>query len=201
MATREIRLLSGPVEIRQSEKGDVLVGTPVVYNVRSELLYGYFREYIMPEAFKEHLAEGPDIQALMHHNPELVLGRTSSGTLTLDDRKDALHCEVTLPDTSYARDLRESVKRKDIKGMSFAFDTISDDWKMVEGVPTRTVLKARIYEVSAVTNPAYPDTGVALKRCREFVEGEEARASDQARTASRYEMTLKMLRQRLNERI
>jgi HK97 family phage prohead protease len=189
----ETRLLSPRVELREKDKANVLVGTPVVYNMRSELLFGYFHEYILPQAFREHLDENPDVFACVQHDETRVLGRRSANTLLLEDGDDALHCEIILDDTTYAVDLMKSVRRGDIRGMSFSFDVVTDEWRMVESIPTRTVKKARLYEVSPVTNPAYNDTSVALKRCKEFIE------SGAASLSLHNADDLRRLRQRLNE--
>ena len=52
------------------------------------------------------------------------------GTLRLSADRTGLRMEIDdLPNTSYARDLVESMRRKEIVGMSFAFRTISDSWR------------------------------------------------------------------------
>lgn len=61
----------------------------------------------------------------------------------------------------------ESVKRGDIRGMSFAFSTRSDRWTFAkdgEKEPDlRELLDIDLREVSIVAFPAYPDTSVAVR--------------------------------------
>ena len=54
-----------------------------------------------------------DVRVLFNHDNNYVLGRTISGTasLEIDER---LKYTCTLPDTSYARDLIELMERGDI---------------------------------------------------------------------------------------
>jgi hypothetical protein len=71
--------------------------------------------------------------------------------------------EIDIPDTTIGRDLVVNVDRGDIKGASFGFRTISDDWKTLNGKAHRTLIEAQLRDVSPVTFPAYPDTSVAMR--------------------------------------
>lgn len=95
-----------------------------------------------------------DTRALYQHDPALVLGRQSSGTLRLATDDHGLEYEVDLPDTTYARDLRELVERGDITGASFQFVPDRFDFDRAEGVTTHTDV-ATLVDVSPVTFPAY----------------------------------------------
>jgi len=165
MPTAERRTIG--VEIRTASNGGkkTIQGTAAVFNSLSEDLGG-FREQIAPGAFKSALA-GSDVRALFNHNPDMVLGRTSAGTLRLSETNAGLKFEVDVPDTSYARDLLVSMGRGDISQCSFGF-TVSaggDSWKKDStGAYIRTINKVeRLYDVSPVTYPAYPETGCALR--------------------------------------
>jgi uncharacterized protein len=170
LSSREMRHTSQRALLAE---GNSLVGDAVVYNVWSELLENRFYERIAPGAFDECLARSPDVIACFDHEVRQILGRTSSGTLRLDNNPTRLQATVTsLPDTSYARDLKANIQRGDIKGMSFVFDVVDDDWESRDGYLWRTVKKADLYEVSFVIFPAYPSTSVALRRLQEHVAGE-----------------------------
>ena len=163
MERRQLRLPSQMVEVRDVNGEATFVGRPVVYDQWSELIYGYFRERILPGAFRDHLAESPDIIACVDHKPDRLLGRTHAGTLKIEEDDRGLTVSVPQPDTSYARDLAVSIKRGDIRGMSFVFDVVDDDWKTADGVRSRDVIKAKIFEVSFVIFPAYPQTEADLR--------------------------------------
>src|SRR5437879_4175552 len=96
-------------EIRMSSSGNRISGTAARYCVRANL--GKFHEQIGKRAFDRILSTSPDVCILLNHDPNLILGRTSSGTLQLRADDNGLHYSCDLPNTSTARDLRESIKR------------------------------------------------------------------------------------------
>ena len=125
---------------------------------------GGFKEKIQQGAFDEAL-EKSDVRALKNHDPNLLLGRTTSGTLKLNTNARGLQVVVDPPDTSTGRDVIEEIRRKDITGMSFSFTTLEDEWKYKDdGSVERTIIKVgELYDVGPVTYPAYPDTSVAAR--------------------------------------
>ena len=94
-----------------------------------------------------------DVLLLYGHNREHVLGRTSSNTLKVTKDNVGLYFECELPDTTIGNDVRELIRRRDLKGASFGFVPIQDD--MVDGI--RVVKRARIKEISLVSMPFYED--------------------------------------------
>src|SRR5437879_2428092 len=104
-------------------------GYAAMFNSLSGNLGG-FVEVIRPGAFKRTLAEGADIRCLFNHNEDLVLGRSTSGTLRLWEDEVGLQFECDLPNTTVANDLYESIQRKDIDQCSFGFccDADGDNW-------------------------------------------------------------------------
>ena len=106
------------VEVGDLEaKGRTLRGHAAVFGVISEDLGG-FRERIMPGAFADVLDD--DVRLLVDHEPP-PLARTKAGTLRLREDERGLAFEADLPETTAARDLRESVARGDVDGASFRF--------------------------------------------------------------------------------
>jgi uncharacterized protein len=135
-----------------------------VYNSRSEILYGSFRERLAPGCFDRCLADSPDLIATVDHDPTRILGRSSAGTLRMNPTTEGVDCEVDQADYTYARDLAVAISRGDISGMSFIFDVTEDSWsKDPDGIPLRTVTQADIFEVSFVHFPAYLDTDCDLR--------------------------------------
>lgn len=159
----EKRILSR--EVRASDEG-VLLGTAVVYNSWSDPICGYFVEQMIPGCFDDCLAGSPDVICTVDHNTSLLLGRTASSTLKLVNSDTGLTVEVVPPDTTTGRDIRELIKRGDIKGMSFTFECLTDDWNYNDGKPARSVLKANLFEVAFVATPAYPSTSVDMRSVR-----------------------------------
>jgi HK97 family phage prohead protease len=131
---------------------------------------GWFREKIQSGAFDEAIEDG-DVRCLKNHNPDLILGRTTSGTLNLSTNTVGLRFEDDLPDTGVGRDIREEVRRGDITGCSFAFTVAEDVWKYFEDdkPPERIIVKiGKLFDVGPVTYPAYPDTTVAARSLDAF---------------------------------
>lgn len=153
------------VEVRKSEDGRKLRGTAVVFNQLSENLGG-FREQIDPGAFDD--CDMDDVRCLFNHDDSMVLGRTVSKTLTLTRDSAGVHFECDPPDTSYARDLAACMDRGDVDQCSFSFTVAPGgaDWSEdpESGGDIRTVKKiSRLYDVSVVTYPAYPQTSSELR--------------------------------------
>jgi len=163
-AVRGIETRSLPGEVRvitREDGGGVLRGYALVYNELSDDLGG-FRERVLPGAADES-AQTDDIRCLINHDPNLILGRTSAGTLRLFPDERGLVYEVDLPNISYAQDIRVSVERGDVTGCSFSFDVIQDNWIREDGVDIRELHRIRLYDVGPVTFPAYPQTTVVAR--------------------------------------
>lgn len=141
-------------------------GHAAVFGQLSEDLGG-FREKVAPGAFSQTIT-ADDIRALFNHDPNFVLGRNRSGTLTLAEDERGLAIKVTPPKAQWATDLRESIRRKDITQMSFGFVTLDELWEKVDGQNIRTLKTVRLFDVSPVTFPAYPQTDVAVRALERF---------------------------------
>ena len=87
---------------------------------------------------------------------------------------EGLHYELDAPDTTLGRDLRALAARGDVTGSSFAFTVSEDSWEKRDGGKVRRVLSIdRLFDVSLVSTPAYPDASVALRSLQQFEEQEE----------------------------
>lgn len=151
------------LEVRADERGKKkMVGYAAKYNERSVDLGGFF-EVLAPGAFDRAIRESHDVRALVDHDPSKILGRTKAGTLSLRTDDVGLLAEVDMPDTQIARDLQVSIERGDVSGMSFGFFVVTDEWKSDGKVPTRVVRDLELFDVSAVTYPAYPQTEVSMR--------------------------------------
>lgn len=157
----ERRIVAAPLEVRSAdgEQPRKLAGYAAVFN-RDAVIAGLFRERIAPGAFATAIQED-DVRALFNHDPNYVLGRNRSKTLTLSEDGTGLLYEVDPPDTHWARDLMVSVERGDVSQSSFGFSVVREEWTTPENraeLPTRTILEARLFDVSPVTYPAYEET-------------------------------------------
>lgn len=165
---RESRIAAFDLEVRaDGENGaERIHGHAAVFNTLSEDLGG-FREKIAPGAFSKTIQEA-DVRALFNHDPNFVLGRNKAGTLDLSEDETGLKTVIDLPDTTFARDLKESVKRGDINQMSFGFRVVGENGELWEqdaetNMQIRTLLEVELFDVSLVTYPAYPDTDAGVR--------------------------------------
>ena len=142
---------TGTIEVREADGDEmILEGYASVFNSETDL--GAFREVIKPGAFDGVMDN--DVRALINHDPNLVLGRTTNGTLELSVDERGLKYKVKLGNQTYARDFYESVKRGDISQSSFAFTIEEQSWN--EERTVRSIDKVRtLLDVSPVTYPAY----------------------------------------------
>jgi HK97 family phage prohead protease len=157
------------VEVR-AESGEVpkIYGTAAVYNQATviETFAGSFSETIEPGFFDDVL--GDDVRALWNHNTDLVLGRTKSGTLELQDQAGGLGVKIDPPATQWGRDALTSISRGDVDQMSFAFSVKmnGDEWRETESGLVRVLKRGgckQLYDVSPVSFPAYPTTSVGVR--------------------------------------
>lgn len=202
MDSKEIERRVFKAELRADGDGGVIVGYAAVFNSESEDLGG-FVEVIKPGAFTAVL--GDDVRALFNHDANYVLGRNRADTLALAETKRGLEARIKPPETQWASDLLTSMRRGDVDQMSFGFTVAEggDDWqKRKDGIVQRTIKRiGRLFDVSVVTYPAYPETSVAVRSKIESLLTEEASQaageSDEAQTGSGPEVRLANMKRRL----
>ncbi|MFZ3276605.1 MAG: HK97 family phage prohead protease, partial [Candidatus Sulfotelmatobacter sp.] len=150
-------------ELRAASAAFEVAGRALTYNTLSQDLGG-FREKHLPGTFARSLASGgSDVKFLQNHDSNLIFGRQANRTLTLSDSPQGLDFVCKLNRESQAhRDLYASVKRGDMNQASFAFavdndpdngDTFSGPDS--NGVLTRTVKRAKLFDISVVVSPAF----------------------------------------------
>lgn len=149
-----------PAEMRVDGQGRI-EGYAAVFDEWSVELGG-FRERIRAGAFAKTIQEA-DIRATFNHDPNYVLGRNTAGTLELAEDDHGLHFRSDPPKTTWADDLRTSVRRGDVDQGSFVFRTIRDDWQRHEDENRRTLIEVELSDVAVVTYPAYPQTSVQAR--------------------------------------
>lgn len=146
-------------------------GYAVVYNAIAEL--PGFRERVLPGACKRAVDEGQDVVCLFNHNTSIVLGRTSAGTLRLREDPKGLFFSCDIPETQGGRDAYTSIKRKDVRGCSFAFLLPGDgkaaqSWYEEKGSDGKYFIQRDIrdmdmQDVSPCTYPAYSQTEISAR--------------------------------------
>jgi HK97 family phage prohead protease len=163
MKRRECRVIDCGLELRADGQKPMIRGYAAVFDKPSEPMGwdGGFTEIVKPGAFTKSLQES-DVRALWNHNPEQILGRTTSGTLRLSEDATGLAVEIDPPD--WASAYVESIRRGDVTQMSFGFRAVKDRFSTTsDGNTVRELVEVRLYDVSPVAFPAYPDTSVEAR--------------------------------------
>ena len=148
-------------ELRAKPESRTIFGTATVFNSSYDM--GWYDEEMSSDSLNE--ADMKDVVALFNHDMNMVLARTSSGTLKLNVTGNAMEYEFEAPNTSLGNDLLEMVKRGDVYQSSFAFTVEKESWQEREGSKPKRIIRSikKVYDVSPVTYPANPDTMVAKR--------------------------------------
>ncbi|MDG9717407.1 HK97 family phage prohead protease [Streptomyces sp. DH24] len=174
---RDLALAAAGVQLRAAGDDQGVLqfeGHAAVFNQRTAIgnpfTWGFYEE-IAPGAYTKTLSEG-DSRYLIDHDTRLVVSRVSAGSLRLAQDQVGLAVNSDL-DTrlSYVADLAVNLENGNITGMSFGFRVIKDDWETItvdtsEGemqAELRIIREVQLFEVSAVTFPAYEGTDAALR--------------------------------------
>jgi HK97 family phage prohead protease len=126
-------------------------------------LYPGYVERIMPGAFDRAIREKQDVRGLFNHDVNNLLGRTTSGTLSLSIDAVGLRYEIGLPETTVGKDVAISCERGDLSGSSFSFSNATPVWREVGPTLYREVEDLNLYDVGPVTFPAYSGTTTGLR--------------------------------------
>lgn len=167
MEERVLRLFNN-IELRaenNEQYGNYIEGVPIVFNHSTDL--GWFEETIDSRALDN--TDLKDVKFLINHNTDMIpLARSrnnnANSTMQLSVTENGLRIRANLDteNNADARALYSSVSRGDMDSMSFMFtiDTDGDKWEDLDSdYPKRTITSIRkVYEVSAVNYPAYPQT-------------------------------------------
>lgn len=163
---REVR--AAPLELERERRDNgqpaALRGHAAVFDDWTQIGEA-FRERIAPGAFRQALADHPDVLLLWGHDSNAPLARTGAGLDVHEDSR-GLAFRAELPATTLAADVAELVARGVVRGCSFAFTVAEDRWnKAGDGTPERTILRfERVFELTITSVPAYESTDVSADR-------------------------------------
>ena len=173
---KEIRAFNFEVRAEQSdEHGHFLTGQPIVYDARTDL--GWCDEIIDRDALAD--TDLRDVRFLVNHNTDMIpLARSrnnneaSTMQLSVNDTGMGIRVDLDTENNADSRALYSAVERGDISGMSFMFTVDADNWEDLESEhPTRHVRSiGKVFEVSAVTWPAYEATSIQARGLSEALE-------------------------------
>lgn len=169
MKNKEIRAFNFEVRAEQNEDhGHFLSGTPIVFDQIADL--GFYDEVIERGALDG--TDLRDVRFLVNHNTDMIpLARSrnnnENSTMQLEVTDDGMNIRVDLDveNNAEAKALYSAVERGDLDGMSFMFTVEADSWEGIDGDhPKRHVESlGRVFEVSAVTWPAYEATSISAR--------------------------------------
>jgi HK97 family phage prohead protease len=154
-------------ELRATNDGErpIIEGHAAVFNQPSLEIFGVpgWREVIRPGAFSK-VIKTDDVRALINHNDDRLIGRVSNNTLQLEEDEIGLRARIFPPDTSDTRDLLVLIRGRYLSQMSFGFRVSEDGEQIDRNNKLREITEFReLFDVSPVTQPAYPQTDVHLR--------------------------------------
>ena len=190
---KEIRSFDFEVRAEQNEEhGTHLTGQPIVYNERSNM--GWYDEIIADGALSE--ADLRDVRFLVNHNTDMIpLARSRNNNANstmqmevIEGKGMSIRVDLDTENNVDAKSLYSAVKRGDISGMSFMFIVDGDKWDDIDSEhPTRTITNiSKVFEVSAVTFPAYEATSIQARGLSDALES--AKTSLENERAARQEV-------------
>jgi HK97 family phage prohead protease len=177
---KEIRKFDFEVRAKRDEThGTYLEGTPIVYDAWTNL--GWYDEQIQHGALDN--TDLTDVRFLINHNTDMIpLARSrnnnenSTMQMTVDEGGMNIRVNLDVENNSDARSLYSAVERGDIDGMSFMFVVDGELWEEEESDhPKRTITDIeKVFEVSAVTFPAYEQTSISARGLADALESAKA---------------------------
>lgn len=130
----------------------------------------------------------------LYNHEGMVYARMSNGTLQLSINDKGLHVRADLSSTEDSRRMYDNIKAGLVTQMSWAFTIEEGSYN--EKTRTRTVLKVgKVYDVSAVSIPANPNTDISARSYWDGVIAEERR-SERKRAVKRLQLKLKLTKRR-----
>lgn len=178
---KEIRAFEFEVRAEENEEnGKFLSGQPIVYNERTDL--GWYDEIISDGALDG--TDLRDVRFLVNHNTDMIpLARSrnnnANSTMQMEvipGRGMSIRVNLDTENNVEAKSLYSAVERGDITGMSFMFGVDKDTWEDVDtDHPTRHIdAISKVFEVSAVTFPAYEATSITARGLADALESAKA---------------------------
>ncbi len=198
---KEVRAFNFECRAEENEQhGTFITGTPIVFDQATDM--GWYEETISKEALAD--TDLKDVRFLIGHNTGMIpLARSrnnnenSTMQMSVTDEGMDIRVDLDTENNAEARALYSAVKRGDMSGMSFMFTVDKDSWDDIDSDhPKRTITSIRkVFEVSAVAFPAYPQTTIqaasedtaldsaraSLESARKQLEEEREKAAYEAR--------------------
>lgn len=179
MERKEIRTFNFEIRAEENEGRGRLEGRAIVLNERTDM--GWYDEIIAAGALDD--TDLRDVRMLVNHNTDMIpLARSrnnnenSTMQLSVNDEGLDIRADLDIENNTDSKNLYSAVTRGDISGMSFMMTVDGDSWDDLDSEhPTRTITKIRkVFEVSAVTWPAYEATSIEARGLADALESAKA---------------------------
>ena len=181
---KECRSYDFEVRAKKDDKhGSYIEGHPIVYGDKYDCC-GMFEETIDEGALDN--TDLKDVRLLVNHNTDMIpLARSrnnnENSSMQLKVEKDGMHIRANLDveKNNDAKALYSAIERGDITGMSFMFQVNGEKWDDIDSdYPKRHITSiSKVYEVSAVTFPAYENTDIKT-RSKSVLDNARAKSLD-----------------------
>jgi HK97 family phage prohead protease len=165
VAHRSARLAD--IEVSEWSEGFRFEGLAAVFD--EAMLLPDYSESIERGAFRKILSAAPNVPMFVEHalkSDQIPLATTGAGTMKLEEAANGLKVIADVADTQLGRDLRTSVKRGDISGMSYGFVAGRENTKTFrrDGRTHRAITGfKRLLDVSPTWDPAYKGTSAEFR--------------------------------------
>ena len=204
MEQKIIRSFNFDVKANQSEEhGNFIEGRAIVFDSPTDI--GPFEEIISKDALNE--TDLKDVRFLVNHNTDMItLARSrknnanSTMQMVVGEEGMDIRADLDTENNADARALYSATKRGDISGMSFMMTVDGEEWNWEnEEHPTRTITKiGKVFEVSAVSFPAYEATSLEARDNEEALESAKS-ALESAKTEAEKSEAINELNSLLDE--
>lgn len=152
-------------ELRSENGGRRISGKAISFDTQSNDIG--FIEILHRGCISQELIDSSNIVFLYNHDYNQVIARANKGkgTLNIDLRDDGVYFDLEVPNTTMGNDLLENIRLGNITQCSFGFSYANEEGaykdEKIDDVWYRNVYKiGKLYDLSAVTYPAYDDTYV-----------------------------------------
>ena len=152
-------------ELRSENGGRHISGKAISFDTQSNDIG--FIEILHRGCISQELIDSSNIVFLYNHDYNQVIARANKGkgTLNIDLRDDGVYFDLEVPNTTMGNDLLENIRLGNITQCSFGFSYANEEGaykdEKIGDVWYRNVYKiGELYDLSAVTYPAYDDTYV-----------------------------------------
>lgn len=165
---RTVRSFSMP-DIRTEQEGGIIQGHAAVFGQAADI-GGWFSEIVERGAFDK--TDFRDVVFSINHDlTKIPLARSRNNNvnstlqLSIDEQGLFTRAMLDIENNTDAKALYSAVGRGDITGMSFIFVVREQKWENLDSeYPTRRILDiSKVFEVSAVSFPAYNGTDISAR--------------------------------------